>query len=96
MLKRDLEIKKNHLSSIQSTLENILKNDTIFCGNEANAGDCDVIDDNDLVDIVNSILCQFGKSKEIHFEDIQKCLDEMTGLQKKKKKYNQFGLKMKT
>ena len=49
MLKRDLEIKKNHLSSIQSILENILKNDTIFCGNEANAGDCDVIDDNDLV-----------------------------------------------
>ena len=95
MLKRDLEIKKNHLSSIQSILENILKNDTIFCGNEANAGDCDVIDDNDLVDIVNSILCQFGKSKEIHFEDIQKCLDEMTGLQKKKKKYKQFGLKMK-
>jgi len=67
-LQRELEVKEDHLSSIRSTVQAILKNDTDFCGNDDNV---DVDGDEDLVQMVNSVLCQFGKSKQRHLKDVK-------------------------
>ena len=95
-LRRELGAKEVHMSTIRSTLEKVLKNDADFCVADVYADDSDVInDDNELVEMVNSILCQFAKSKQRHLKDIQNCLVEMTDLQKKKTSYKKLGLKMK-
>ena len=51
-------VKEEHMSTIRSTLEKVLKNDADFCVADVYADDSDVInDDNELVEMVNSI-CQ--------------------------------------
>jgi len=82
------------LSNMRSMLELILRNDAEFCGSDVTPED-KVIDDENLVEMVNSILYQFGRSKQRHLKDVQHCLAEMEDLQKKKVFYKKLWLKMK-
>ena len=47
----------------------------------------------ELIEMVTSILGQFGKSKKHHFQDIRNCLTKMDDLQTKKNLYKKLSLK---
>ena len=81
--------------SLRETLDSLFKQDSDLCESRTslNSLRAKMLNRDELIEMVTSILGQFGKSKKHHFQDIRNCLTKMDDLQSKKNLYKKLSLK---
>ena len=80
-----MRVKADRFMALKETLKTILEKDTKFC--QSDSYDENEMDDDQVFEVVNSILNEFSEFKEMHFTDVQNYSSQMKRLKSKKNSY---------